>query len=138
MPLFNSIKTTLNGAISVDDDRTYATPGGSQFIESVRDDISHQFTSNTGAEQIARLQNSSISGSVSLDTVNGQAVFTTTAVPGSRVVFFSEHSAIYEPGHGILGEQTIEIKTARRAYSATDWPFLHSFFLVRDNTSPPP
>ncbi len=95
------------------------TPSGAQHSEGTRDDITHDFGTDSdtvtgGAANVSALIDlGSINGTKTHDPVNGGAVFATGAAVGSLSAWRSQHVVNYsrDTGHGVLGEQTVFIET---------------------------
>lgn len=118
-----NIRSTVDEALRVSDDKAYVTPSGSNFIETLRDDITHSFDKNRVNTEITKLRNFSTGGTATADLVQGQIKFSTGATPGNTAIFFSEKNAIYEPGRGIVGEQTIELESLPTGNAFVEWGY---------------
>lgn len=110
-----NIRADELGSMYVVDERQVVTQSGSSFTESIRDDISISFDADEGALEITRKVedegNSSPSASISHDTTEGQVVIATGGVAGAVAYYQSQKRLIYEAGHELAGEQTIEVDT---------------------------
>lgn len=88
----------------------YQTPSGSLFVEGIRDDMTHDFGIDTVVAETGKLTNNSTgSGTVTPDTTNGGAIFSTGATAGSVCCYLSNDQIVYsdDTGHGLMGEQTV-------------------------------
>ncbi len=118
-----NVRATPLGDLRVADERLGVTESGSLDTESVRDDVSISFSRDSGATSIAALMNMSVGGTVTHDTTEGRALFTTSSVAGSTSYYESAKTAVYEAGHMIRGEQTIEITPALAGTAKVEWGF---------------
>ena len=116
-----NVRADRLGRLLVTDDRLIVTESGSLFGEGIRDDISLSFDLDGGAAAILHLLDESTGGSVAHDTVEGRVVFSTGVGAANTVFFLSDKEAVYEPGHMIRGEQTIEISRAVTGTEEVRW-----------------
>lgn len=117
-----NIRPTTNESLKVEDQSITITPSGSQFVEAIRDEISLKFTASKGDLAVASLVDlGSIGGSAAMDTSAGQAVFSTGVAAGNSCIKRSNKKLIYEPGHGIRGEQTIELDSMPIGDAYVEW-----------------
>lgn len=121
---FLNINATKENALYVKDKEQTVTESGSLFTESIRDDITLNFSRSSGSAAISHLVNNlSVNGSVAHDLVEGQAVFSVSGSAGSRVFYTSDKKAVYETGHMIRGGQTIEISAIPTGSGKIEWGF---------------
>jgi len=98
------------------------TEAGSQFSEGFRDDISAIFSRDKGVESIASLINhASINGTVVANSVQGQAQFSVPATAGSTCYFNTITKVLYEAGHMIGSDQTVEISAQPTGDGKIEW-----------------
>lgn len=100
------------------------TESGSAFVEGIRDDIAlvfsrDKYTSSTAGITAAATQN----GSYSQDTTNGRITFATGSTANHVVYYASSKKAVYEPGHTIRGEQTIELSALPTGTAEVRWGY---------------
>lgn len=116
--------TTVGGPeLSLD-----TTESGSLFTESIRDDISITFSRDQGPAALAAAtalveEVTGNTGSVAHDATEGQVVFSTGAAAGRIAYYRSTKNAVYEPGHTIRGEQTVEVRTLPTGTQTIEWGY---------------
>lgn len=103
-----NVRPTETGALRTADDRLRVTQSGSLRTSGDRDDISVKFSDGLHLGELGGIyDDGSVNGTATFDATEGRAVFSVPSTPGSTAVFRSAKKAVYEPGHTILGDQTI-------------------------------
>jgi hypothetical protein len=118
-----NLRPTATGALVVRDEAINVTQSGSTFVEGIRDDVSVTFATSTGAAAIAGLVDFSVGGTVAHVAAQGQAEFAVPAVANQSAFFTSELMVVYESGHTVRGEQTIEISALPTGTGFVEWGF---------------
>lgn len=119
-----NIRATPDSALRVADDRLRVTRDGSLATQGFRDDISIKFSDGTHLDEITGIISSgSVSGSVTFDPIEGRVVFSVPTTTGSIALFRSNKTAVYEPGHSIVGEQTISLNQLPTGDAVVEWGF---------------
>ena len=117
-----NIRPSVTGALFVRDEAIDVSQSGSTFVEGMRDDASHIFSKTRGPDEVLALINGgSVNGTVAHDAVEGQLVASVPATAGSTAFFLSEKTVVYEAGHMIRGEQTVQVNTLPTGDGYVEW-----------------
>jgi hypothetical protein len=118
-------EVTKTGELAIYNPRAVVTQAGSQFFESIRDDIDVSYDIDATDNEInSRIEAVFVDngGGFSRDLTEGRGVFSTDATPGAITYYQSRKRTVYEPGHEIISEQTIKIDTTNVIGDATvEW-----------------
>lgn len=91
-------------------EKAFTTQSMSKFTESIRDDATSIFSRNEGVEAVAALIDvESVNGTVFHDPIEGQVVFSTGDDVGNTIYCHDSETVLYEAGHTIRAEQTIQL-----------------------------
>lgn len=118
-----NIRSTTSEALRVSNEKSFQTPSGSQFVESIRDDVSHKFSSSRLDVEFSKLKELVLTGSSThiKDYSQGQLVLSTGVTPNSAIAYGSKKFLRYETAHGIRIDQSIEIKSVLTGDSLVMW-----------------
>lgn len=119
---FSNVEISPTNALQVSLENSPASASGSIFTESMRDDVSIDYS--VAASLGLLTANLGTGGTATLDSTNGQVVFDTGAAAGNSALFESTVTVAYEPGHTIRGEQTIQVgRLPATATEVVEWGF---------------
>lgn len=108
------LRMSKTRALNVTQERAVSTPSGALFTEGIRDDVTYDFGTTSGAAFTERLVDlGSVGGTVTHDSINGGVIFSTGTTAGNSCIFTSDKNVPYdiETGHGVIVEQTICLLT---------------------------
>jgi hypothetical protein len=129
-----NIRATELDALTVSLDNVIVSEAGSVFTEGIRDDISRIFSRDKVIGALdSIIDNDSINGIKTPILLQGQAEFSVPAITGSIAYYESISAIIYEAGHVMVYEQTIELPIQPIGDGKIEWGMGESSGSLIDN-----
>lgn len=117
-----NIRPDETGAIRTADDRFNVTQAGSIRTTGIRDDVSITFIESTHEDEIDGIvDDGSVNGTATFNATEGRVDFAVPTTANSTAIFRSNKVAVYEPGHTVRAEQTIEVSALPTGNAFIEW-----------------